>query len=75
MSLNEAQGNLSKSTKELLLHWQRTRGRWRDGRADAFEKNVLEALDTEVRQALTAMSRMQASVADAKVRVAPPAEL
>ena len=71
MSLNEAQGNLSKATKELLLHWGRTRGRWRDGRAVTFEREVLEPLESEVRQALSAMARMQASLAQAKVQVAP----
>ena len=71
MSLKEAQGSLSKATKELLLHWQRTRGRWRDGRAEDFEREVLEPLVAEVRQAAGAMARMQASVAQAKVQVAP----
>ena len=71
MSLVEAQGALGKSTRELILHWQRTRERWRDGRADAFEREVLEALDAEVRQAESAMNAMGAALQQAKMLVGP----
>ena len=74
MSMKEAQGNLAKATQELMLHWQRTRGSWRDGRAEAFEREVLEPLAGDVKQALSAMSRMNGSLQQAKVRVSPPQE-
>ena len=70
MSMNEAQGNLTKSTRDLLLHWQRTRTYWRDARAEAFEKAVLEPLEAEVRQAGAAIARMNQSLREARMRVA-----
>ena len=72
MSMNEAQGNLAKAAQELMLHWQRTRGVWRDGRAAAFEREVLEPLAADVKQATSAMNRMNAAIQQAKVRVGPP---
>ena len=74
MSMQEAQGNLAKATQELMLHWQRTREVWRDGRAEAFERTVIEPLAGDVKQALSAMARMHASLQQAKVRVGPPRE-
>jgi hypothetical protein len=58
MSIRGSRGQLSRATRDLLLHWDRTRDTWRDSRAQEFEVRVLEPLRSRVQGAATAMDRM-----------------
>lgn len=44
MSLEGPGGRLSALTVELVRRWERTRPHWRDAKAEAFEKQTVEAI-------------------------------
>lgn len=58
MSLMDAKGTLSRATKDLLARWQEVREQWSDAQAAQFEKEYLQPLEQDVRNALTAMDQM-----------------
>lgn len=58
MGVYEGRGQLSKSMKELLLRWNETKTSWDDVRAHEFEKNFLEPLEMDLRNAVSAMDHM-----------------
>ena len=66
MSIRESRGHLNRALQDLLLHWDRTRDTWRDGRAREFEARVLEPLETKVKQATSAMDRMAGNLQRAR---------
>lgn len=58
MSIRESQGIVNRALEELMVHWDRTRGAWRDQRAREFQRHVLDPLEGGVRQASITMERM-----------------
>lgn len=58
MGVYEGRGQLSKSMKELSLRWNETKTTWNDVRAAEFEKNFLEPLEMDLRNAVSAMDHM-----------------
>ena len=66
MGVYEGRGQLSKATKDLMLHWQETHRSWDDAQARRFEENVLVPLQLDVRQAESAMDHMAVLLHQAK---------
>ncbi len=58
MGVHEARGTLSKAMKELMLRWSETRAEWDDAMAEQFEKQFLQALESDLRTAASAMDQM-----------------
>ncbi len=55
MGVYEARGQLSKALKDLTLRWNETKMDWDDSAARAFEKDVLELLQRDARNAVSAI--------------------
>ncbi len=55
MGVYEARGQLSKAVKDLLLRWNETKMDWDDATARQFEVSVLEPLQMDTKNALSAM--------------------
>ena len=58
MSVYESRGQIAKAMKSLLQRWQETRGDWDDAVSRAFEKDFLEPLESDVKNAMGAMDQM-----------------
>jgi hypothetical protein len=58
MSVYESRGQLAKAMKTLQLNWMETRGDWDDAISRAFEKEFLEPLEMDLRNAMGAMDTM-----------------
>jgi hypothetical protein len=58
MGVHEGRGQLSKIMRELSLHWQEAKMSWQDSRSREFEKNCLEPLEADLKQAVSAMDQM-----------------
>jgi hypothetical protein len=55
MSIATGRGRLASATKDLMTKWAESRAQWNDGVARHFEKKFLIPLETDVRQAISAM--------------------
>ena len=55
MGVYEARGQLSKAIKDLMLRWNEAKMDWDDAAARAFEKDVLEPLERDAKNAASAM--------------------
>lgn len=55
MGVYEARGQLSKAVKDLMLRWNEAKMDWDDAAARAFEKDVLEPLERDAKNAAAAM--------------------
>ena len=55
MGVYEARGQLSKAVKDLMLRWNEAKMDWHDAAARAFEKDVLEPLERDAKNAAAAM--------------------
>jgi hypothetical protein len=66
MGLFEAQGNLTKSFKDLLIKWHATKLSWQDVQAEHMEKETLGILERDVRQATDAIDTISQLVYAAK---------
>jgi hypothetical protein len=58
MGLYEGRGQLTKGMKDLLLHWNETKGTWEDSNTRSFEEKHLVPLEMDLRSALSAMDHM-----------------
>ena len=58
MSVYESRGQITKAMKNLIMRWQETRGDWDDSVSRAFEKDFLEPLEMDVKNAMGAMDQM-----------------
>jgi len=58
MGVHESRGNLAKAYKELMLRWSDTRAAWDDVRAEEFEKQYLQQLESDLKAAGSAMDQM-----------------
>ena len=66
MSVYESRGQIAKAMKTLMLRWQETRSDWDDSVSSAFEKNFLEMLEMDVKNAMGAMDQMSSVLQQAR---------
>ena len=59
MSLH-ARNQLMALTKELLRAWDHTRAEWKDGKAEAFERDTIKELEFSVNRAVHGMEKLDA---------------
>jgi hypothetical protein len=59
MSLH-ARNQLMALTKDLLRTWDQTRLVWRDGKAEAFERDYIKELESSVNRAVHGMEKLDA---------------
>lgn len=53
---------MERARKDLLADWTRTRQAWRDTMAQRFEQTYLEPADADLRQTVTAMEQLAATL-------------
>lgn len=58
MSLSSGRNMLNGALKDLYAHWDETRRKWNDPMSQMLEKNFLEPLEPQVRNAASAMEAM-----------------
>jgi hypothetical protein len=58
MGAYESSARLSKAIRELLLHWNEAQAAWNDPVSHRFEESWIVPLQSEVRNAASAMSDM-----------------
>jgi thymidylate synthase len=58
MGMTEGRGSLSKSIKELRMHWLETKSQWRDANAQTFENRFLAQWEMDAKAALNGMDQM-----------------
>ena len=58
MSLQTAQARLNDASRQLRLQWTRIGETWRDPQSKAFQKQQMEPLEADLRQAQAAMNQM-----------------
>ena len=66
MGVHEGQGQLSRATKDLIRRWAELKGVWTDTNAKHFEESVLVPIETEVRNASSAMAHMAMTLNNAR---------
>lgn len=66
MGVHESRGNLAKAFKELMLRWADTRASWNDVRAEEFEKQYLQQLESDLRTTGSAMDQMGVLLSQAR---------
>ena len=66
MSLASARARLHGGLKELMAQWEHTTSRWNDPMSREVEKRFLSPLEPRVRSAITAMEKMEATLAQAR---------
>ncbi|HYO11534.1 MAG TPA: hypothetical protein VER17_21400 [Tepidisphaeraceae bacterium] len=66
MGVHESRGNLAKAFKELMLRWADTRASWDDVRAEEFEKQYLQQLESDLRTTGSAMDQMGVLLSQAR---------
>ena len=66
MSLYETGARLERAEKDLDRAWRRATEQWRDARAQALEKELLEPLRIASKQAAEAVTRLQQAVGQAR---------
>ena len=58
MGMHEGRGQIGKAMRDLLLLWTQTRGEWDDAQSTAFQKDYIEPLEHNARDAVGAMDQM-----------------
>ncbi|MEX0745913.1 MAG: hypothetical protein WD118_09965 [Phycisphaeraceae bacterium] len=58
MSMQSGRAKLHEAFKQLARRWQNTQRDWRDANSRAFEAKHLTPMESDVRTAAAAMSRM-----------------
>lgn len=66
MSVYASRGQISKAMKNLQMRWQETRGDWDDPVSRAFEKDFLEPLEMDVKNAMGAMDQINGLLQQAR---------
>ncbi len=62
MSVSAGMSRMERARKDLLAEWSRTRQAWRDTMAERFEATYLEPADADLRQTVSAMEQLAASL-------------
>ncbi len=71
MSLSVGRAKLVQGLKELTVRWERARAHWDDAMADDIEKTVIDPLEPRVRATVSAMEKMNETLARAKRECGP----
>ena len=71
MGLQESRAQLTRGMKDLQLRWEQTRTTWRDRRAAAFEKDVLDPLAAATKSAANAMDQLVGNLDQARRECGP----
>jgi hypothetical protein len=58
MGVYEGRGQLSKSMKLLVLHWQEAKSNWDDANTRVFSEKYMVPLEQDLRNAVAAMDHM-----------------
>jgi hypothetical protein len=58
MGVYEGRGQLARAMKDLTNRWLETKSTWQDATSAAFEKEHLVTLESDLRQAISAMEHM-----------------
>ncbi len=58
MSLENQGGRLEALTVDLMRQWELTRPHWRDGKGEAFEKQIVDVIRTSVTATVDAMQEL-----------------
>lgn len=66
MSVTSARMRMKGELKDLMIHWRRAREVWRDPVSMAFERTRLDPLEGRVRATMTAMEKIESSLAQAR---------
>lgn len=66
MSLPAGMARMERARKDLLDQWRRANQGWQDANAKQFEEHVIQAIDADLRQAVSAMQQMAAMVDQAR---------
>jgi len=66
MGVYEGRGQLARSMKDLNNRWLETKSTWQDTTSEAFEQEHLVTLETDLRQAITAMEHMAQIIGQVK---------
>jgi len=59
MNLNGPKAKLSKTTKDIVLQWERTKESWRDQKARQFEQKYLAGLQDQVTGAMSVVEDLE----------------
>lgn len=63
MGMYEGGGQLTKAMKSLIILWEETKTSWDDVKQRQFEERYIVPLQSDLRNALTAMGTMSALLA------------
>ena len=66
MGVYEGRGQIAKMTKELMQRWTEARSGWDDAMSEQIQKQHLEPLEMDVRNALGAMEHIAQILAQIK---------
>ena len=66
MGVYEGRGQLARGMKDLNNRWLDTKSTWQDSTSEAFEQEHMVTLETDLRQAITAMEHMAQIIAQVK---------
>jgi hypothetical protein len=59
MSARGCSSTLSQAGKDLSVEWQETKARWRDAKAEEFEREYLDELPALIAKAREAMEELE----------------
>lgn len=66
MSAQTALAKISRGRKDLAVAWEMLRRQWRDEQAQRFEKDIIQNLDTDLRQATAGLEQLNEVIRQAK---------
>ena len=66
MSVTSARMRMKGELKDLMINWNRATQTWRDPVSAAFQRTRLEPLEGRVRATMTAMEKIEKSLATAR---------
>jgi hypothetical protein len=66
MGVLEGRGQLARAMKDLNNRWLDTKSVWQDATSTAFEKEHLMTIESDLRQAISAMEHMANIINQAK---------
>ena len=66
MGVYEGRGQLARAMKDLNNRWLDTKSVWQDATSAAFEREHLQTLESDLRQAISAMEHMASIISQAK---------
>ena len=66
MGVHEGRGTLAKAMKELTLRWNDAKSAWNDSRTQEFEQDHLVPLQSDLKNAVSAMDHMAILLSQAR---------